>query len=53
MIPRLRDAGFGALWVQLNGYEDGGGAIRADLVKLLGAPALVRQDGVIAVWLLK
>jgi phosphoglycerol transferase len=53
MIARLRDAGFGALWVQFNGYEDGGVAIRADLEKLLGAPAAVRQDGVIAVWLLK
>ena len=53
MIARLREAGFGALWVQLNGYEDGGAAIRADIEKLLGAPVAVRQDGVIAVWLLK
>jgi phosphoglycerol transferase len=52
MIARLREAGFGALWVQLNGYEDGGVAMRADLEKLLGAPAVVRKDGVIAVWLL-
>jgi len=53
MIAHARAAGFGALWVQLNGYKDGGLAIRADLERLLGAPALVRQDGVIAVWLLK
>ena len=52
MLERLRAAGFGALWVQVNGYEDGGVAIRADLEKLLGAPAAVREDGVIAMWLL-
>ena len=52
MIARLREAGFGALWVQLNGYKDGGVAMRADLEKLLGAPAVVRRDGVIGVWLL-
>jgi phosphoglycerol transferase len=52
MVTLLREAGFNALWVQLNGYEDGGVAIRADLEKLLGDPAVVRQDGLIAVWLL-
>jgi hypothetical protein len=50
MIQQLRDKGFAALWVQLNGYEDGGVAIRSELTSLLGPPALVKADGVVAVW---
>jgi phosphoglycerol transferase len=50
MIQQLRAAGFKAIWVQLNGYEDGGTAIRAALDGLLGPPATVSKDGVLAVW---
>jgi hypothetical protein len=50
LIQQLRAAGFTAIWVQLNGYEDGGTAIQRELSGLLGPPALVRADGVVAVW---
>jgi phosphoglycerol transferase len=50
MVQQLRAAGFTAIWVQLNGYEDGGTAIRAALDGLLGPPATVSGDGVLAVW---
>jgi len=50
MIQQLRAAGFKAIWVQLNGYEDGGTAIHAALDGLLGPPATVSNDGVLAVW---
>jgi phosphoglycerol transferase len=50
MIQQLREKGFAALWVQLNGYEDGGTAILRELSSLLGPPAVVKADGVIAVW---
>jgi phosphoglycerol transferase len=50
MIQQLRAAGFKAIWVQLNGYEDGGTAIHAALDGLLGPPAVVSEDGVLAVW---
>jgi len=50
MIQQLREKGFAALWVQLNGYEDGGTAALRDLSSLLGPPAVVKADGVIAVW---
>ena len=50
MIQQLREKGFAALWVQLNGYEDGGTAILRELSSLLGSPAVVKADGVIAVW---
>lgn len=50
MIERLRGAGFSALWVQLNGYADGGTAIKRSLDKLLGVPVAMREDGVVAIW---
>ena len=50
MIQQLRAAGFKAIWVQLNGYEDAGSAIHAALDGLLGPPAVVSEDGVLAVW---
>jgi len=50
MIQQLRAAGFKAIWVQLNGYEDAGTAIHAALDGLLGPPAVVSKDGVLAVW---
>jgi phosphoglycerol transferase len=50
MVQQLRAAGFTAIWVQLNGYEDRGTAIQRELSSLLGPPALVRADGVVAVW---
>jgi hypothetical protein len=50
MIEQLRAAGFNAIWVQLNGYEDGGATIRAALDGLLGPPATVSDDGVLADW---
>jgi phosphoglycerol transferase len=50
MIQQLRLKGFAAVWVQLNGYEDGGTAILLELSGLLGPPALVNADGVVAVW---
>jgi phosphoglycerol transferase len=50
MVQQLRAAGFTAIWVQLNGYDDGGAAIRVALDKLLGPPATVSGDGVLAVW---
>jgi phosphoglycerol transferase len=50
MVERLRASGFNAIWVQLNGYENGGTSVRAALDGLLGAPAAVSSDGVFAVW---
>ena len=50
MVERLRAAAFNAIWVQLNGYEDGGTAIHAALDGLLGPPAVVSKDGVFALW---
>jgi len=50
MIQQLREKGFSALWVQLNRYEDGGAAIRRELSRLLGPPAVVKADGVVAMW---
>jgi phosphoglycerol transferase len=50
MIQRLRASGFSAVWVQLNGYEDGGAAIRRELDDVLGPPVLTRSDGVVALW---
>jgi len=50
MIQQLREKGFAALWVQLNGYEDGGVAIQRELTGLLGPPAVVKADGTVAVW---
>jgi phosphoglycerol transferase len=50
MIQRLRKRGFAAVWVQFDGYEDGGAAIRSELTALLGPPDVVKADGVIAVW---
>ncbi len=39
MVSRLRKAGFNALWIRLNGYEDGGAAVIRDATALLGPPA--------------
>ena len=50
MVPQLRKAGFNALWIQLNGYEDGGAAMLRDAEALLGPPAVVKEDGAVAVW---
>jgi hypothetical protein len=53
MDDRLRAAGFDAVWVQMNGYEDGGTALYGALTGLLGSPAVVKQNGVVAVWRLR
>ena len=50
MIAVAKARGFTALWVQLNGYADGGTGIRATLTGLLGEPVAVSDDGVFAVW---
>jgi hypothetical protein len=50
MVRRLRLRGFAAIWVQLNGYEDGGAAIKAELGPLLGPPVAVHRDGAFALW---
>jgi len=50
MIQQLREKGFAALRVQLNGYEDGGTAVDAALDGLLGPPAVVSKVGVLTVW---
>jgi len=50
MVQQLREKGFAALWVQLNGYEDGGVEVQSELSSLLGPPSVVKADGVIAVW---
>ena len=50
MVDRLRSAGFGYIWVQLNGYPDGGTATKRSLDELLGAAIATRDDGIIAVW---
>jgi phosphoglycerol transferase len=53
MVDRLRAAGFDAVWVQMNGYEDGGTALAGALTELLGPPAVVKENGVVAVWRLR
>jgi len=50
MIREARARGFSALWVQLNGYADGGAGIRGTLTGLLGEPVAVGGDGVFALW---
>jgi phosphoglycerol transferase len=50
LLARIREAGFTALWIQFNGYEDGGKAVKAQYEALLGPPTTVRNDGTIAVW---
>jgi phosphoglycerol transferase len=50
LVERLRETGFDTLWIQLNGYEDGGTAVRAAYETLLGQPAVVKADGTVAVW---
>jgi phosphoglycerol transferase len=50
MIAAAKARGFTALWVQLNGYGDGGAAVRAALTGLLGEPVAVSEDGVFALW---
>jgi phosphoglycerol transferase len=50
MVRRLRLRGFAAIWVQLNGYEDGGAAIKAELGPLLGPPVAVHRDGAFVLW---
>jgi phosphoglycerol transferase len=50
MVAAARARGFTAIWVQLNGYQDGGVAVRTALTGLLGEPAAVSGDGVFAVW---
>ena len=49
-VEQARAKGFSALWVQFNGYADGGAAIHAQLTTLLGEPVVVSGDGVFAVW---
>ncbi len=43
MVERLRAAGFNAIWVQLNGFEDGGTSVLAALDGLLGTPGRGEQ----------
>lgn len=50
LVEKLREEGFDALWVQLNGYEDGGKELVAEYVELLGQPVTVKPDGSVAVW---
>jgi phosphoglycerol transferase len=50
MVPLLRKTGFNALWIQLNGYEDGGVAMLRGATALLGPPAILKADGAVAVW---
>ena len=50
MLARLRAAGFSALWIQLNGYADGGAAVTKHFDDLLGAPFLVDPNGTVAIW---
>jgi len=50
LVREARAKGFGALWVQLDGYEDGGAAMRESLTGLLGPPTEATADGTIAVW---
>ena len=50
MISALRAKGFSAIWVQFNGYQDGGAAIRRELNRQIGPPMVVKADGLFAVW---
>ena len=50
MVERLRARHFAAIWVQSNGYEDGGVAIRHALNQLLGPPLATEANGPFAVW---
>ncbi|PKQ17198.1 MAG: hypothetical protein CVT67_01800 [Actinobacteria bacterium HGW-Actinobacteria-7] len=50
LVAEARSRGFSAVWVQLNGYEDQGTAMRESLNDLLGQPLVRSGDGVFAVW---
>lgn len=50
LIAEARAQGFDALWVQLNGYADGGVSIAESLTELLGSPVVIGRDGTVAVW---
>lgn len=50
MVRELRSRGFGAVWVQLNGYADSGSEVKADIDSELGPPIATSPDGAFAVW---
>jgi hypothetical protein len=50
LVRELRARGFDAVWVQLNGYEDGGAEVKAGLMRELGEPIATSPGGVFAVW---
>jgi phosphoglycerol transferase len=52
MVREVRAKGFTGIWVQLNGYEDGGAAITRDLTEELSGEPLRSADGVFAFWAL-
>jgi phosphoglycerol transferase len=50
MLAEVRAKGFKGLWVQLNGYEDGGVEITRQLTRELGSEPLRSADGTFAFW---
>jgi hypothetical protein len=48
MVAQLKSAGFSAVWVDRNGYQDNGAAIEADLARVTGSKPIVSGDGQIA-----
>ena len=50
MVREVRAKGFAGIWVQLNGYEDGGAAITGELTQELGREPLRSADGAFAFW---
>lgn len=50
LVDKLRSVGFSALWVQLQGYLDGGKEVMAEYEALLGAPVLRDDAQGVAMW---
>jgi phosphoglycerol transferase len=53
MVGELKAAGFSAVWVDRNGYEDNGAAIEAELARITGSTPIVSPDGQLVVFALK
>ena len=48
LVSQARAAGFGAIWVDRNGYQDSGTSIEAELARVTDSQAIVSADGTLA-----